>query len=479
MKIKIKNIEGIDVEWLTKPTGDPFVDVGGIVIKYFFEKYPGKDILDLIEEITKIYVIKWKAKLHSFFHGSKITNPSVKGDAKKISETIKVFHDIISNKQEHKKGICRISGRNTVLFRAGIDNTILAGSGGFINFHHGFEEGLFLSKEVLIRLYFIPFGVEYLGDKIALIHSNSYSVTDFFVKNKLKGIDGHFSRLVQRNNDIGVLKSEFYNPVNALFDFADKCISEMKKATYDEEIENDDIEDISLNLYHFTNFITSPDIKFYNFPAIIFDFYRRILKDYRSDWQVFIRNHYTSSKFKGAKFNEETEQIYIGEKVAGYDEYKIWHNKIYEKLLNNQSILGEIRNWSINRKFNYIIVEYYQIYVRNMEKKTLEKIKELADFVVKEKDTDNVKKSITRLNGSRSSQAVRLFLLKLVDKNYQEKNEKPLISLEDYVQYLFPDGINWREIRDLLLIAIYQKLHEKQIQIELEIPETELEIIEE
>ncbi|MEM1136698.1 MAG: type I-B CRISPR-associated protein Cas8b1/Cst1, partial [Bacteroidota bacterium] len=57
----------IDYEWLTKPTGDPFADVGGIVIKYFSEKNPDKDILDLIDEVTKIYVNDWEKSIYSFF----------------------------------------------------------------------------------------------------------------------------------------------------------------------------------------------------------------------------------------------------------------------------------------------------------------------------------------------------------------------------------------------------------------------------
>ena len=46
----------IDYDWLTRPTGDPFADVGGYVIKYLFEKYPEKDILGLIKYVSDIYV---------------------------------------------------------------------------------------------------------------------------------------------------------------------------------------------------------------------------------------------------------------------------------------------------------------------------------------------------------------------------------------------------------------------------------------
>ena len=57
----------------------------------------------------------------------------------------------------------------------------------------------------------------------------------------------------------------------------------------------------------------------------------------------------------------------------------------------------------------------------------------------------------------------RTALRKLEEKNLSEKNPAPLFSLEEYALELFPDGTFWQEIQDLLLIAIYQKMHEQEI----------------
>ena len=88
---------------------------------------------------------------------------------------------------------------------------------------------------------------------------------------------------------------------------------------------------------------------------------------------------------------------------------------------------------------------------------------------------DEIKKSMTRLNGAKSSHELRYILLKFLGKNYDEGNEKPLFTIEDYVEYLFPDGSNWKEMRDLVLIAIYQKLHETNKKVEVELIENELD----
>jgi CRISPR-associated protein Cst1 len=77
--------ETIDYEWLTRPTGDPFADAGGFAIEYLSEKFPEMDILELIKYVTvDNYISTWKGKLHSYYHGSKITNPSIKTDEARI-----------------------------------------------------------------------------------------------------------------------------------------------------------------------------------------------------------------------------------------------------------------------------------------------------------------------------------------------------------------------------------------------------------
>lgn len=110
-----------------------------------------------------------------------------------------------------------------------------------------------------------------------------------------------------------------------------------------------------------------------------------------------------------------------------------------------------------------------------MHKGTMAKIKELADFIIADSSDDEIAKSITNINRQKSGNDLRRYLLKLVGL-YNEKhsdNPKPLITVEEYADYLFPDGTYWNEIRDLLLIAIYQKLHELNKKILAEAGDTE------
>ena len=105
-------------------------------------------------------------------------------------------------------------------------------------------------------------------------------------------------------------------------------------------------------------------------------------------------------------------------------------------------------------------------------------------FLVREENTDKISKRIKALDGAKNASALRRFILKdVIAANYSAGNANPIISLDDYINYLFPDGSFWGEIRDLLLIAIYQELHERdlisdELKIELE-SEIENEIINE
>jgi len=458
----------IDYEWLTKPTGDPFADAGGFAIEYLSEKFPEKDILELLKYVTvDNYISTWKGKLHSYYHGSKITNPSIKTDEVKIEGTMKMFEAIIIEKEEAETGFCRISGRETKLYSIGRESMMLSGSGGFINFHHYFDDGLKMSKEIVIRMFFMPLATILLQGKIALLYSNNLDAVKFWVWENCSKNFFRIGKPVQTEDEAGALKSEFTKIPNALFAFVDKLLSsnpELKK-------------DISLTLYHCSNFITKSELQIYLLPAKVFLFYRTCLQPkYKDDWTKFIRAHYTDGQHKGAEYNIETGKFeFIKSKnteVIDLEDYKQWFNWIYNKLLNGDNIRPELLRWSKKHPFKFEIVSIYQQNIIGMKKETIDKIKELATFFIRDEDADKIKKRINGLNGAKNASELRRFLLKhAVVPNYTEENENPIVSLEDYVNYLFPDGSYWAEIRDLLLIAIYQELHEKKLMSKDIVPE--------
>lgn len=441
----------INKEWLTRTTGDPFADVGGIVIQKLWEQHPNKTILQLIEDTAKIYVNYWSGKIHPFFLNSTITQPAFKGE-RKITETIKFYKGLINNELPYEEGYCRVLGEYTYLFTAGRDNHILSGSGTFMNFHHFFQGGIMLSKEVLIRTFFVPFGTQLLSDKIALLTSNEPAVTALFAR---KIIQDNQDKIGKRNAE-GILRSVYNKPANAIFEYAKDCIREIRNK-----------DDITLNLFHFTNFGASPEVQLYTLPAKVYKFYALMSKNRKvaKDWNLFIRKHYQNSKAKNLVFNEEREvfefQIKKNNETADYEIFKIWYNPVLNKLLYGESILGFMLKWVEKNPFNLLIVKNYQTYIRNMNAKTLEKIEQIADFILEDKN--DAKKLVTRVKGFEDAYSFKRFLVNLQEKNHSKRAEKPLFSMKEYVEYLFPEGTFWKEIRTLLLICLYQKMHEQEI----------------
>lgn len=444
----------INYDRLTSHTGDVFADTGGHVIKYLLERYPEKDIMQLIEYITNIYVNKWDAKINTFFLNSKITQPAY-NKKQKADETLKYFSELITNKAQSTEGHCRISGEKTSLYKAGRDNSIMSGSGTFINFHHNFQSGIMLSREMIIRMFFVPFGVISVGGKIAIIQSNNDYINHHFIKEICK----KNTRNIGSATSGEVLKSEYGIPANALFSFInDLLFCDLP------EIHSRITQELSFTLYHFTNFGASPEISLYQLPANVFCFYSTChTPELKKDWMKFERAHYKSSKYKEAKYDTDKsiyEFVRKNEKeMIPFDDYKLWRNMVLESLLNNKPLLPLFLKWGKNNLFNFKIVEIYQKYIRNMRQETINKIKELAKFLVKE-DEDTIQKHLKRLNGCKNSYEVRRFLLKEVTvRNYNDGAKEPILTLEDMVYYLFPDDQPWKDIRDLLLFAVYQELH--------------------
>lgn len=462
----------IDYEWLIRPTGDPFADAGGFAIEYLSEKLPEKDILELIDYITKIYVEKWGGKLHAFFLNSKVTQAAFQGQ-RKIDETNKYFKGMIDEAEPSELGYCRIIGRESKLFFGGRDNSIMTGSGTLINFHHFFQKGISLSKEALIRIHFVPFACQQLQGKISLMQSSNEELSKLFVRIT---IDKNIRDIGVGLSD-GVAKSDYNKPANAIFDFVNSALSQLNEFRIGNAFP-------SLTLYHFTNFGASPEIQLFQLPAKVFLFYRTCLQPkFKDDWQKFVRSHYYDGQHKGAKYNLQTGKFELVKsketEVIDFDDYKQWFNRILNKLLIDDNIRPEILRWSRKHPFNFEIVSIYQQTILGMKKETILKIKELAAFLVREEDADKIKKRIKALDGAKNASALRRFILKdVVAANYVAMNENPIVTVDDYVNYLFPDGSYWSEIRDILLIAIYQELHERdliseELKVELESDVTE------
>ena len=194
------------------------------------------------------------------------------------------------------------------------------------------------------------------------------------------------------NRSKGVLKNESRSPGTALFRFLDYLFS-MLNPTREEQ----------LTLYHFTNFGASPEAEIYALPFPTFQFYREARRPvYAECWNKFIAAHYRTTEYKNATYQMERNVFVATEKketrTFSEDEFQYWSNAIYNKLMRNQSIVKEIRKWSIDQFFDFRLLKCYLINIRHMKNETIKKIQQIADFILSHFEETQMKKVLTTLN---------------------------------------------------------------------------------
>lgn len=454
----MRNNYNINEDALFRVTGDPFVDAGGYALRELANQFPNKDILELIMLATEIYVDKWEAKINPYFLNSNITQPAF-DFARKKSETKAYFERMLNGNLPSQKGYCRITGMYTDLYPSGRNNTVLSGSGKFVNFHHSFAHGMMLSKEVLIRYHFLPLASELVSSKVSVISSSSTIVAELYARRCCARVLSD----IGMNQSQGILKSRSRSVGTAIFRFLDDVYT-----IYKDEGNGD-----SITLYHFTNFGASPEVEIYTLPSKVFLFYRICNNAiYKKEWNDFVAHYYKSGDYKNISFDVSSECYKVSNKsgnvIIRESEYKYWRNVVYDKLLSGECILRVILQYSRESIFNLELLRNYLINIHNMKKETIDKIYQISDFITQTYDEPEMKNIIRSLDGIKNPYLLRRFILKkVIAKNYMQGNNV-LVSVEDYVNYLFPDTNSWMEVRDVLLIAIYQRLHERHLNVDVE-----------
>lgn len=444
----------INYDKLWSPSGDPFVDAGGYALKCLSKHFPDKDLMELIMFVAEIYIDKWDSKIDAFFLNSNITqhSSSFTSQKKKIA-TEAYFRGLLTGSESHTVGVCRILGIVANLYPTGRNSSVMTGSGKFVNFHHSFEQGLMVSAEALVRYHFLPLGCELLSGNVSVINSNKILTSQHYVS---KCVEKNLMYIGQ-GASTGVLKNSSRSCSTAIFRYVDNILSDLQCE-----------EDEFITLYHFTNFASHPDLNIYSLPFESFFFYRESQKSiYRDGWNAFVKRYYKNSEYKEVRYNSEYS-TYVGKEkkqdvVINEEVYQYWYNTIYDDLIKGKSILPEIRKWSKENVFHIDLLRCYLQNILKMKRETIEKLSVIADFILSNTEDSRVKKVLTTLDGIKSPSLLRRFILKIVEQNYALGNEYPIITVEDYTDYLFPDTESWKEVRDVLIIYIYQKLHANKV----------------
>ena len=191
------------------------------------------------------------------------------------------------------------------------------------------------------------------------------------------------------------------------------------------------------------------------------------MSDLEKDWRYFVKRHF---RIKSANFDEETGEWLENKKDSGFkldmqDYVGKNPNIIFDYLLSGKSILGMLRRFHRSKPFPLMIAITYLKEVKRMRQEQIDLIRNIADKIINLSQKEaNFKKFITPIEGARYAHQLRTAIIRLVKAHYKNGEAEPFIRFQDYVEFLFPDGQGWAEVRDFLLICLYEKLHDLRIE---------------
>lgn len=420
-------------------TGNPYIDNGIVVIMGYCNKKNPEDItIDDIDKISKllqdIYISpSWSKNLYSIFPNNAITNPSNKTADIKKQKLRDFLNDLKQDIQEqHNEGNCIGCGRRDANRSFSKTYIPLTGSGSLRNYFSYAKDGADYCSACVFAIQASPLAY-YMCRNFMLIHSSNFSV----VKSWAKFCINEINKQIALGNLKGCYNDGYTNPTNAVFHISNILIDK-----YEDEI----ADGTEINIYYFTNYNQGPELDIYRIPGKVFTFLKHIHHlPNRSEWNRIVKKGYNIENSKNVDpENEET--------------YKNFRNTIYIRLLSNQSI---IRYFFEKGKRQIIgdfrMLELYLKEVEEMEKERIDCIKNVADKIADHiMRTDNLKR-LRKLEMSNTAYEFRNQLRLITKEKLLNKDDEGLFTLDEYVNYLFPDG-NWRETQDLILFRIYEKI---------------------
>ncbi len=447
---QLANIDS-SVRFTFSLTGDPFVDAGITAIELMTGKsWPDiqdEDFKKAAESLVDLYLTPaWSKELNSLFPNSSYIQYA-KG-YNRNEKSREFLFELIQGLENLQTTLDYCVFCGAPAFRRKDHSPFvksqipLVGSSSFTNYFPSFHNGVSICAKCALAIQFAPLVSYKAGGKPCIVSSNNPCVIQELGREAMHYI--HEQKLLgayQLKETSGILDEKFRSPQNAIFHLAYKVTRLYRTKGISSENEE-------ITLYHIDNYNQNPKgIAIYTLPNNVFRFVAVVMSspEYRAAWFALLSRHYSKSK-------KETEDVPL---------WKVASNLIHNQLLNNQSILWAFKD--DERKtltIPFIVVERYMELVKGMNKQRIEKIKTLADRIAECIEKSGDKKRVNALQSARDLVSFRN-QLRLILKDWQKQGrDKPLIEFDDYIEVLIPgDYAGWTEVRDLIVIRLYEKLH--------------------
>ena len=427
-----------------KLMGNPFVDAGVCGICEWLgptvqpEQVTVADLEQVVNDVAPIMQTDagW-ANLHGIFPNSVLTNPAYRkhDQVELLKNECQDYLNTISELEQ--SGDCIGCGRRAVNTWLSKTNVPLTGSGKLRNFFPTFAEGAGYCSACALAIQLAPLAFVATGGKFLTLHSNSWRALRTWTRRCIA--DVHSQQV--RQEITGCFNPGYKNPRNGLFYMTQEMVQF-------EEMRTD--ENVSMQVYCFTNYNQGPELEIFHMPAPVFRFLRYASQgEFKTAWSEIVRSGYRKVNW---------------DKVKSEEDYKNRPNLVYENLLQGRSILRSFLNQRARKpRGNWELLFLYLNKVRTMKQARLDKLKQVGDFIAKSIRESGRDRRLTQLERAKSYRECRNVLRFVVRDRISQGAEQPLFSIDDYVEHLFPATDNvtfWSETRDLLLFRIYEQLHD-------------------
>lgn len=437
----------------SNPVGDPMVEIGRLGLIEFCKKDKFGSFNELennIKKLFKLYAFNTKDfRIGQIFSSnSKFTNQqivkNISGENNKKAARVGFAMKLYSSlNNELYEGYCITCGKENNL--CSVSKTIfpLITGKSNVNFTSSFSNQFLVCKSCMTSLFFTVINMQKSAGNMTFLISNNNEINKYWSELNLEKLNFN----IASNSDL-LIDSK----TNIFQNFIYETIQELQE----EELFGD------ITFYLLSNVDKGSSIELIHIYEKQLKFLKKVSpKFFKDKLPTREKNEWNSLTFKYAS----KERKINGKKVKFEDDVIVnknyknglkYFNPLINSFINNKSILGFLKR----SHSSWHLTQIYLKEIKGMRKERLEVLKKVADNLQKFNNNDDkqfINKVIFPIEKTKSQSEFREKLRSLMRK-YLLISEEPLFSTDEMVFQILPSGENWQETKDILLIALYEKL---------------------
>lgn len=429
----------------SQSVGDPMVEIGRLGLIEFCGKDRFESFGELEKEVHKLfnlYVYKDTKTLNQVFSdNSKFTHNSTTNDSKKrLNNAIEFFRRLTDQNYD---GYCLCCGSKDNL--SNVEKMLFPLTSGDknVNFTPYLSSNLLMCKHCMTSLFFVPINSQKVEWGKAFLISDNKDINKYWNEGNIKLFNANLAKNIDIMPDS---KTNIFN----------NFIYETIESLQEEELFGD------IAFYLFSNVDRNTKIEIVHIYKNQMQFIHKVAPKFfkdslptkdKDEWNYLIFKHSNKERKndgKNVKFEDEVI------KNKDYKSTLKYSNPLIKNFIQGKSILGFFKR---NRS-SWHLTQIYLKEIQGMREERLVVLKKVADGLVKLYPNDDAalyKKVIDKLQITKNQNEFRE-RLRIFMRQIMLLDGSKLFSTDEMVFQILPSGENWAETKDILLIALYEKL---------------------